>query len=181
MVAGVCLQLLLLMEPDRFECQVCLEALKPPIFQCFNGHLFCRSCLRAIKRNHSKACPTCRVPLGDRRIRCLEADRRAEEIKRPRLLSPTPRETVLPESALRAVRKFSAATCPKVQPFRPALPETVLETYVIKIADQMLQGPIVCTGATYQIQIISWSFGLDDFESIVLSLANAQMPETSAI
>ena len=82
-------------------------------------------------------------------------------------MSPTPRETVLPESALRAVRKLSAATCPKAQPFRLALRETVFETYVIKIADEILHGPIVCAGATYQIQIISWSFGLDDFESIV--------------
>ncbi len=152
---------------ENFDCPVCLEALKPPIFQCFNGHLLCRSCLRAIERSHNKACPTCLVLLGDRRIRCLEADRRAEEIKRPRRLSPTPRETILPESALRAVRKFSTATCPTAQPFRLALRETVFETCVIKIADEILQGPIVCAGATYQIQSISWSMGLDDFESLV--------------
>jgi len=84
-------------------------------------------------------------------------------------LSPTPRETVLPESALRAVRKFSAAACPKAQPFRLAerLRETIFETHVIKIADEILHGPIVCAGATYQIQIICWSFGLDDFEALV--------------
>ena len=60
------------------ECPVCLEQLRPPIFQCVNGHLVCQKCLVRIETSTRK-CPTCRMAFTDR-IRSLQADRRAEEL-----------------------------------------------------------------------------------------------------
>ncbi|KAK3911316.1 E3 ubiquitin-protein ligase DIS1 [Frankliniella fusca] len=51
------------------ECPVCLEAVKPPVWQCCHGHLLCSGC-----RARSDRCPLCRVPLGPRG-RSLLADK----------------------------------------------------------------------------------------------------------
>ncbi|XP_032595782.1 uncharacterized protein LOC6568014 isoform X1 [Drosophila grimshawi] len=50
------------------ECPVCCEVIKPPSWQCCNGHVLCNNC-----RNRSVKCPVCRVPLGPRG-RCLLSD-----------------------------------------------------------------------------------------------------------
>ncbi|XP_055381202.1 uncharacterized protein LOC129611837 isoform X2 [Condylostylus longicornis] len=51
------------------ECPICLEVIKPPGWQCCNGHVLCNSC-----RNRSVKCPVCRVPFGPRG-RCLLSDK----------------------------------------------------------------------------------------------------------
>ncbi|XP_061390721.1 uncharacterized protein LOC133326061 [Musca vetustissima] len=51
------------------ECPVCLEVVKPPGWQCCNGHVLCNNC-----RSRSEKCPVCRVPLGPRG-RCLLSDK----------------------------------------------------------------------------------------------------------
>nr|XP_014094550.1 uncharacterized protein LOC106620550 [Bactrocera oleae] len=51
------------------ECPVCLEVIRPPGWQCCNGHVLCNNC-----RSRSVKCPVCRVPLGPRG-RCLLADK----------------------------------------------------------------------------------------------------------
>nr|XP_036678242.1 uncharacterized protein LOC118879476 [Drosophila suzukii] len=51
------------------ECPVCLEVIKPPGWQCCNGHVLCNNC-----RSRSVKCPVCRVPLGPRG-RCLLSDK----------------------------------------------------------------------------------------------------------
>ncbi|XP_030370976.1 uncharacterized protein LOC115621459 [Scaptodrosophila lebanonensis] len=51
------------------ECPVCLEVVKPPGWQCCNGHVLCNNC-----RSRSIKCPVCRVPLGPRG-RCLLSDK----------------------------------------------------------------------------------------------------------
>ncbi|XP_037819251.1 uncharacterized protein LOC119608761 [Lucilia sericata] len=51
------------------ECPVCLEVIKPPGWQCCNGHVLCNNC-----RSRSEKCPVCRVPLGPRG-RCLLSDK----------------------------------------------------------------------------------------------------------
>ncbi|WOL09464.1 E3 ubiquitin-protein ligase [Canna indica] len=37
---GVCVR----MDPDLLDCSICYEPLRPPIFQCQNGHVACSSC-----------------------------------------------------------------------------------------------------------------------------------------
>lgn len=55
---------------NTLQCLVCLEtALKPPIFQCPEGHLLCQDCNKGIKE-----CPKCSKPLENAR------NLRAEEI-----------------------------------------------------------------------------------------------------
>ena len=76
--------------PHAFECPVCFEPLQKPVYQCRNGHLMCCVCIGRIERSHNKACPTCRVALGER-IRSLEADRRADKLCRVSPYSPPPR------------------------------------------------------------------------------------------
>ncbi|KAH8310450.1 hypothetical protein KR044_001401 [Drosophila immigrans] len=51
------------------ECPVCCDVVKPPGWQCCNGHVLCNNC-----RNRSVKCPVCRVPLGPRG-RCLLSDK----------------------------------------------------------------------------------------------------------
>ncbi|EDW58326.2 uncharacterized protein [Drosophila virilis] len=51
------------------ECPVCCDVIKPPGWQCCNGHVLCSNC-----RNRSEKCPVCRVPLGPRG-RCLLSDK----------------------------------------------------------------------------------------------------------
>ncbi|XP_043863965.1 uncharacterized protein LOC6575383 isoform X2 [Drosophila mojavensis] len=51
------------------ECPVCCDVIKPPGWQCCNGHVLCNNC-----RNRSEKCPVCRVPLGPRG-RCLLSDK----------------------------------------------------------------------------------------------------------
>ncbi|KAM8707071.1 hypothetical protein ACLKA7_011213 [Drosophila subpalustris] len=51
------------------ECPVCCDVIKPPGWQCCNGHVLCNNC-----RNRSVKCPVCRVPLGPRG-RCLLSDK----------------------------------------------------------------------------------------------------------
>lgn len=57
-----------------FECCVCFEPIPPPILQCSNGHLFCRTC-----RNHFSnpaKCPNCLVHIYED-IRCAAIERLA--------------------------------------------------------------------------------------------------------
>ena len=46
---------------SQFECCVCLEYINPPILQCRNSHLFCRTCRQKFKSPFK--CPTCRAEL----------------------------------------------------------------------------------------------------------------------
>ncbi|CAD6994384.1 unnamed protein product [Ceratitis capitata] len=45
------------------------NVIRPPGWQCCNGHVLCNNC-----RSRSVKCPVCRVPLGPRG-RCLLADK----------------------------------------------------------------------------------------------------------
>ncbi len=128
------------------ECPVCFEQLRAPIFQCVNGHIVCRRCLVRIE-NSSRKCPTCRVVFTDR-IRCLQADRRAEELTDTRPQSkhetapsnsadiPSAADIFLPtrstrnadplsESAKQGIAKWSVEKCPRggcARVVRPELP-----------------------------------------------------------
>lgn len=62
-------------DPDAFECIICMEPLSPPIFQCTNGHIACSSCcFRMDNRCHS-----CLNPIG--KIRCLAMEKLIESMK----------------------------------------------------------------------------------------------------
>jgi len=157
---------------DGFDCPVCWEPLRRPVYQCVNGHLICSVCIGRIERTN-KVCPTCRVALGDR-IRCLEADRRADS-RRPSPYSPAPPPAprapapsgppaVLPESAQRAARRFSTDACPKPRPAFNIFEgprdnrDTLVEIYVSKMSDELVgfgDEPLVSGGATFQVQLKS--------------------------
>lgn len=51
-----------------FECPVCSNYMKPPIFQCLAGHSICNACKPKLKH-----CPTCRGCFGDVRNYSFEA------------------------------------------------------------------------------------------------------------
>ena len=157
---------------DGLDCPVCWEPLRRPVFQCVNGHLICRACIGRIERSSNKVCPTCRVALGDQRIRCLEADRRADNPRpspytpppAPRVPAPSGPPTALPESAQRAARRFNANACPKSRPvFNIAQGprdnhDTLVEIFITKISDELVgfgDEPLVSGGATFQVQLKS--------------------------
>lgn len=60
-----------------FECPVCFEYILPPILQCQNGHLVCKSC-----RQRLTICPTCRVQITAN-IRNLQMEKVATSILFP--------------------------------------------------------------------------------------------------
>jgi E3 ubiquitin-protein ligase SIAH1 len=49
------------------ECPVCLGTMRPPIFQCLNGHSVCSECKQKVEE-----CPTCRGPFIRTRNRFTE-------------------------------------------------------------------------------------------------------------
>lgn len=61
-----------------FECPICYDNILPPILQCQNGHLVCKSC-----RTMINTCPTCRVPFGTNNIRNLSLEKLATTVKFP--------------------------------------------------------------------------------------------------
>lgn len=62
-------------DPDTFECSICMEPLSPPIFQCSNGHIACSSCCVMM----DSRCPSCFKPTG--KIRCLAIEKLIESMK----------------------------------------------------------------------------------------------------
>uniref|UniRef100_A0A1A9ZZR9 E3 ubiquitin-protein ligase Sina-like RING finger domain-containing protein n=1 Tax=Glossina pallidipes TaxID=7398 RepID=A0A1A9ZZR9_GLOPL len=52
-----------------YMCNTLVLVIKPPGWQCCNGHVLCNNC-----RSRSVKCPVCRVPLGPRG-RCLLSDK----------------------------------------------------------------------------------------------------------
>jgi E3 ubiquitin-protein ligase SIAH1 len=62
---------------ELMECPCCLTLPdSPPIHQCSNGHLICKTC-----RVKLTNCPTCRQVLGDNR--CLFAEKMLEKLSNP--------------------------------------------------------------------------------------------------
>ncbi|PKA49254.1 E3 ubiquitin-protein ligase SINA-like 10 [Apostasia shenzhenica] len=55
-------------DPDVLECSICCEPLRPPIFQCRNGHTACSTCCPKL----SKKCHVCSRDIGHRRCLALE-------------------------------------------------------------------------------------------------------------
>jgi E3 ubiquitin-protein ligase SIAH1 len=52
---------------DLLECPVCLRTMKPPMYQCLNGHSVCGEC-----KSRKMGCPTCRGKIIDTRNRIVE-------------------------------------------------------------------------------------------------------------
>jgi len=82
---------------EALLCSVCLELPEGRVSQCFNGHLLCESCARALRpaRAHqpSSRCPVCRerLPSG-RGIRALSAEKHVRvllSVRCPRCREPT--------------------------------------------------------------------------------------------
>lgn len=61
---------------ELLECTVCLEHMQPPIFQCANGHVLCKSCKTKVDK-----CPTCRCSSID--VRNLQLEKIAEKAEKP--------------------------------------------------------------------------------------------------
>ncbi|KAG6551431.1 hypothetical protein Mapa_007077 [Marchantia paleacea] len=62
-------------DPDILDCNICMEPLNPPIFQCTNGHIACTEC--CVKM--SGICPSCSKPVG--KIRCLAIEKLIESLQ----------------------------------------------------------------------------------------------------
>ena len=62
---------------ECLECQVCWEVPSgPPIYQCENGHILCKSCYPKLG-----TCPSCNI--GLRSMRCLVAEKILEKVAVP--------------------------------------------------------------------------------------------------
>ncbi|CAN6326722.1 unnamed protein product [Urochloa humidicola] len=68
---------------DALDCSVCYLPLKPPIFQCINGHAVCSPCRDKLKATGKSKCHVCRIPLGSYNIRCHAMERLVESIRVP--------------------------------------------------------------------------------------------------
>ncbi|KAH9306535.1 hypothetical protein KI387_010939, partial [Taxus chinensis] len=62
-------------DPETLECNICMEPLSPPVFQCSNGHIACSRCC---DRLYNK-CHSCTKPIG--KIRCLAIEKVIESVK----------------------------------------------------------------------------------------------------
>ncbi|KAL2634585.1 hypothetical protein R1flu_006064 [Riccia fluitans] len=62
-------------DPDILDCNICMEPLSPPIFQCSNGHIACSECCVKL----SGICPSCSKPVG--KIRCLAIEKLIESLQ----------------------------------------------------------------------------------------------------
>ena len=138
------------------ECPICYDELSPPVYQCCNGHVVCKTCLERLEQSRARECPTCRVSMTQR-IRCLVAD----ESCRVKLFRcsedhtsassaaerrPTPYERtapILPKPALTSARRFTLAVCPRN--------EHIMVIEVCKVSDEAL----LCfgDGATFQVEV----------------------------
>ncbi|KAK9109499.1 hypothetical protein Sjap_017559 [Stephania japonica] len=67
----------LLSDPALLDCNICLNPLSPPIFQCQDGHIACNMCCH----KNSYKCSRCAHPIGT--IRCLIIEKLVETIKLP--------------------------------------------------------------------------------------------------
>ncbi|CAN6358575.1 unnamed protein product [Urochloa humidicola] len=71
---------------DALDCGVCYPPpppLKPPIFQCINGHAVCSPCRDKLKHTGKGKCHVCRIPLGSYNIRCHAMERLVDSIRVP--------------------------------------------------------------------------------------------------
>ena len=57
-------------ETDKLDCPVCYTCLLPPIFQCKNGQLICKDCIKKLN-----VCPVCRASLPKDKIKSLIAEK----------------------------------------------------------------------------------------------------------
>ncbi|KAJ6820781.1 E3 ubiquitin-protein ligase SINA-like 10 [Iris pallida] len=64
-------------DPDVLDCPVCFEPLRPPLFQCQNGHVACSSCCNKLQNK----CPSCKLSINY--SRCLALEKVIESIKVP--------------------------------------------------------------------------------------------------
>ncbi|EOA25740.1 hypothetical protein CARUB_v10019102mg, partial [Capsella rubella] len=62
-------------DQDVFECPVCCEPLKIPIYQCVSGHLACTPCWERIEN----ICPSCQKLVG-RQLRCRAMEKVLEVV-----------------------------------------------------------------------------------------------------
>ncbi|KAL3693593.1 hypothetical protein R1sor_007244 [Riccia sorocarpa] len=62
-------------DPDILDCNICMEPLNSPIFQCSNGHIACSECCVKL----SGICPSCSKPVG--KIRCLAIEKLIESLQ----------------------------------------------------------------------------------------------------
>ncbi|CAN6340661.1 unnamed protein product [Urochloa humidicola] len=68
---------------DAFDCGVCYLPLKPPIFQCINGHAVCSPCRDKLKATGKGKCHVCRIVLGSYNTRCQAVERVVESVRVP--------------------------------------------------------------------------------------------------
>ncbi|CAN6349692.1 unnamed protein product [Urochloa humidicola] len=68
---------------DALECGVCYLPMKPPIFQCVNGHAVCSPCRDKLKDTGKGKCHMCRVAVGGYNIRCHSMERLVESVRVP--------------------------------------------------------------------------------------------------
>ncbi|KAI0522330.1 hypothetical protein KFK09_004708 [Dendrobium nobile] len=64
-------------DPDILDCSICFEPLRPPIFECRNGHIACSYCCPKLLNK----CHFCCEPIG--RHRCLALEKVVESITSP--------------------------------------------------------------------------------------------------
>ncbi|EPS66631.1 hypothetical protein M569_08146, partial [Genlisea aurea] len=68
-----------LLDSDVLDCPICFMALNPPVYQCKNGHVACKSCCTNMKNK----CGSCSLPIGYNRCRAFEKVIESLEFKCP--------------------------------------------------------------------------------------------------
>ncbi|KAL2499477.1 E3 ubiquitin-protein ligase SINA-like 10 [Abeliophyllum distichum] len=58
----------ILSDTDVLDCPICFEPLRPPVFQCKNGHIACASCCTKM----ANKCSNCSLQIGFVRCRAIE-------------------------------------------------------------------------------------------------------------
>ncbi|KAF8765996.1 hypothetical protein HU200_007931 [Digitaria exilis] len=68
---------------EALECSICYLPLKPPIFQCVNGHVVCSPCRDKLKATGRGSCHVCRGAIGGYNSRCHAMERVVESVHVP--------------------------------------------------------------------------------------------------
>ncbi|XP_023214808.1 E3 ubiquitin-protein ligase SIAH1B-like [Centruroides sculpturatus] len=159
------------------NCPICYTRVRPPVYQCTNGHIVCADCRPRITN-----CHTCREPLGH--IRSLIAEQIAGTIQAPCEFQPFGCPELLQEDN-RRTHEESCNFRPLLCPFRSANclwegAHSFLRQHINASHPQVptIQKDIIFFGGIdFQITRGTWAAILECYSQSFLLLISSQLPD----
>lgn len=124
-------------DPDSLDCFICFESLRPPLYQCKNGHVACSTCCTKLPQ---EKCPTCSYPINYTRCRALE--KIIESIKSSCIYSKHGCKETLPYSKIlphQETCKYAPCFCPMLDCKFYGFPQQVATHFVNYHGDSSIE------------------------------------------